>query len=226
MRGQDINFPSNGTSAPGYLARPDTDDPRPGIVVIQEWWGLDAHIRDVAGRFAESGFVALAPDLYHGVVTPEPDEARKLAMSLDRARAIKEIGAAAAYLKAQSFVMPKKIGVVGFCMGGGLTLHSAARFDDFGAAVAFYGGMPPSADEFANRYLALLNIVGDQDGALPGLRALDEGLKRYNFPHEMIVYPNAPHAFFNDTRPHIYKADAAQDAWKQATRWFEKYLKN
>jgi len=226
MRGQDIVFPIGSASAPGYLARPDSDDPRPGIAVIQEWWGLDAHIRDVAGRIAEAGFVALAPDLYHGVATSEPDEARKLAMDLDRARAINEIGAAAAYLKAQSFVVPKKIGVVGFCMGGGLTLHSAAQFEDFGAAVAFYGGRPPTAEAFARRNVPLLNIVGELDtGVLEGVRVLEDGLKDYRFPHELVVYPNAPHAFFNDSRPHIYKADAAEDAWKRATDWFRTYLK-
>src|SRR5689334_393825 len=117
MRTQDIQYPYNGSQAQGYLARPDSDSPVPGIIVIQEWWGLNDHIKDVSRRFADVGFVALAPDLYHGKVVKEPNDAQKAAMELDRERAAKEMAGAATYLKAQSYVMPKKIGIVGFCMG-------------------------------------------------------------------------------------------------------------
>jgi carboxymethylenebutenolidase len=118
----DIHFPSNGHDAMGYLARPAGDGVHPGVVVIQEWWGLNDHMRDLTERFASAGYVALTPDLYHGRVVSEPDEARKEAMGLDRERAAKEIDGAVAYLRSQPYVSPKKIGVVGFCMGGGLAL--------------------------------------------------------------------------------------------------------
>src|SRR5512136_3023370 len=108
-----IEFPINAHSAPGYLAQPDDTQTHPGIVVIQEWWGLVPHITDVAERFAREGFVALAPDLYHGQAASEPDEARKRAMALDRNRAVAEILAAAQYLETLKEVEPKKIGVVG-----------------------------------------------------------------------------------------------------------------
>jgi carboxymethylenebutenolidase len=224
MRTEMIDYPSNGSSASGFLARPDSDAPVPGIVVIQEWWGLNDHIKDVATRVAAAGFVALAPDLYHGVVTTEPDEARKEAMSLDRARAQKEIDGAASFLKAQPYVMPKQIGVVGFCMGGGLTLWTAAKNHDIGAAVAFYGGGSPEAAEFAGSTAAILNIVGDRDRVLESIRALDSQLGQYVQTHELVVYPDAEHAFFNDSRPHIYKADAAQDAWTRTLAFFRQHL--
>lgn len=111
-----------GPTTPGYLAMPAQAGRFPGIVVIQEWWGLVPHIKDVTERFARGGFVALAPDLYHGQAADEPDEARKLAMALDRERAVQEILAASRFLRSLDEVTPKKIGVVGWCMGGGLAL--------------------------------------------------------------------------------------------------------
>ncbi len=203
---------------------PGSDEPKPGVVVIQEWWGLNAHIKDITHRLAAQGYVALAPDLYHGAVVAEPDDARKAAMEMDRERAGKEIDAAVTYLKAQKYVIPKKIGVVGFCMGGGLTLHCAARNPDVGACAAFYGGGAPELQAFANSKAAVLNVVGDRDRVLPGIQALDAGLKQYALPHELVIYPGAEHAFFNDTRKEVFKPDAAEDAWKRTLNWFKKYL--
>ena len=144
---------------------------------------------------------------------------------MDRARAMKEIDGAVAYLKSQPYVVPKQVGVIGFCMGGGLALHTAARNPDVGAVAAFYGS-PPDVAAFAHSQPAMLLIVGDQDGVLSGMQALEQGLTDSNYPHphQLVVYPDAPHAFFNDTRPHIYKADAAEDAWKRALEWFRTYL--
>lgn len=226
MRTQSVQFPSNGDQGSGYLARPDSDELKPGVVVIQEWWGLNAHIRDVTERLAQAGFVALAPDLYHGKVVAEPNDAQKAAMELDRGRAMKEIDGAVAYLKSQAYVGPKQIGVIGFCMGGGLALHTTAHNPDVGAVAAFYGGGSPSADAFAHSHAAVLNIVGERDTRVTStIKELDAGLKRYDMPHEMIVYVGAQHAFFNDTRQEVYKPDAAQDAWKRALDWFRKYLR-
>jgi carboxymethylenebutenolidase len=112
VKTQTINFPLNAQTIPGYLAQPDDAQKHPALVVIQEWWGLVPHIKEVAERFAREGFIALAPDLYHGQVAEEPDEARKLAMALDRNRAVNEIRAAAGYLKSLDTTTPKKIGIV------------------------------------------------------------------------------------------------------------------
>ena len=225
VKTQMIDFPSNGGTTPGYLAQPDDASQHPGIVVIQEWWGLVPHIKDVAERFAREGFVALAPDLYHGQASTEPDEARKLAMGLDAARAVEEITAAARYLKSLATVSPRQIGTVGWCMGGGLSLSAAAHNGDIGAAVAFYG-RPLSASDTAKLHVPVLGLYGEEDQGIPpeAVRTFEQELQKNQIPHEIHIYPDAGHAFFNDTRPHIYKPEAAQDAWQKTLAWFRKYL--
>lgn len=221
-----IEYPINAHATPGYLAQPDDDLPHPAIVVIQEWWGLVPHIKDVANRFAREGYVALAPDLYHGQAAEEPDEARKLAMGLDANRAVQEIAAAARYLKKLDRVTPKSIGVVGWCMGGGLSLSAAAHHGDlFGAAVAFYG-RPLTAGDTARLKVPVLGLYADRDRGIPveAVRAFEAELEQHGVPHAIHIYPEAEHAFFNDTRPHIYKAAAAQDAWQKTLAWFAQHL--
>ena len=221
-----IDFPINTHTAPGYLAQPDDNHTHPAIVVIQEWWGLVPHIKDVAERFAREGFIALAPDLYHGQAADEPDEARKLAMALDANRAVQEIAAAARYLKKLDNVTPKMIGTVGWCMGGGLSLSTAAHHADLiGATVAFYG-RPLTAGDTAKLQAPVLGLYAEHDHSIPveAVHAFEEELKKHHVPHEIHLYPGVQHAFFNDTRPHIYNAAAAQDAWQKSLAWFRKYL--
>ena len=221
-----IEFPINAHSAPGYLAQPTDDQRHPGIVVIQEWWGLVPHIKDVAERFAREGFVALAPDLYHGESADEPDEARKLAMALDAQRAVQEIAAAARYLKKLQNVAPRKAGVVGWCMGGGLSLSAAAHHADLiGAAVAFYG-RPLTAGDTAKLQVPVLGLYAEHDHGIPveAVHAFAAEMQKQRVPHEVHIYPGASHAFFNDTRPQIYQAAAAQDTWQKTLAWFRKYL--
>ena len=225
MQTQMVEFAANGDKAPGYLARPEEN--APGVVVIQEWWGLNAHVKDVADRFAKAGYVALAPDLYRGQVATEPDEARKMAMELTYAQAQKDMQGAVDYLLAQPFVQPKKIGMVGFCMGGRLTGLMSFNGKNISASVGFYGVTALSDEDAAKVSSALLSIYGENDLGYPldMVRENDRKLTAAGKTHETIVYPGAPHAFFNDTRPHIYQKDAAEDAWAKTLAWFEKYLK-
>ena len=220
-----VDFLSNGQTTPGYLAQPGEAGVYPGVVVIQEWWGLVPHIKDVAERFARQGFVALAPDLYHGQASSEPDEARKLAMELDREQAVREIVEATHYLQALDVVSPKKIGVVGFCMGGGLTIYTSAASPDVGAAVVFYGA-PRDLSLVQNIHAPLLGQYAEHDHGIPldMVHSFDQELAKYAIPHEIHIYPGAEHAFFNDTRPHIYNPQAAQDAWARTLDWFRKHL--
>jgi carboxymethylenebutenolidase len=222
---QMIEFPSNAHHTPGYLVQPEGAGTYPGVVVIQEWWGLNPHIKEVAERFAAEGFVALAPDLYYGEVAAEPDEARKLAMALDRGRAVGECSAAAKYLSGLSNVAPKKIGTVGFCMGGGLSLSTAAHNGVIGAAVAFYG-RPLEADDTAKVGAPVLGLYGEEDQGIPVslVRDFEEELAENNIPHEIHIYPGAGHAFFNETRPQAYHPEAAADAWERTLGWFRKHL--
>jgi carboxymethylenebutenolidase len=222
-----VEFAANGGSAPGYLARPEGDSPVPGVVVIQEWWGLNDHIKDVANRFANAGYAALAPDLYHGHIAAEPDEARKLAMELQYPQAIKDMQGAVNYLIAQPFVQPKQVGMIGFCMGGRLSGLMAYNGRNIGAIAAFYGVAALSDEDAAKVVVPLLAIYGETDQGFPPdlIRANDDKLTALNKPHEVIVYPGAPHAFFSDTRPHIYHPQAAAAAWDRTLAWFKQYLK-
>jgi len=224
-----IEFPSNGHSTPGYMAVPQVVEAAsehcPGLVLIQEWWGLVPHIKDVVERFARQGFVALAPDLFHGRVPGEPDEARKLAMELDRERAVKEIVAGVHFLQGLEMVSPKMIGVVGWCMGGMLAVTTAAVSADVGAVVAFYGS-PRDLSIVKDIRAPLLGLYGEHDHGLPPefVSAFEAELQKQGVPHEVHIYPNAGHAFFNDTRPEAYNTEAAQNAWLRTLDWLRKYL--
>jgi carboxymethylenebutenolidase len=196
----------------------------PAVVVVQEWWGLDDHIKDVTRRVASAGFVALAPDLYHGRVASEPDEARKLVMEFDMAEAVKEIGRAAAYLLEQPFVAGDAIGIMGFCMGGGLALQSAAAGGAVAAVVAFYG-RPLGPDDAGKVKAPVLGLYGEKDTgiAVADVEAMKDNLTAAGVNAEVHVYPGAGHAFFND-RHDTYNAEAAADAWRRTIDWFKHNL--
>lgn len=227
IRTEDISFASNGDTAHGYLARPDGAGPFPAIVVIQEYWGLDAHIKSLAERFAGEGFVALAPDLYHGQIATEPDDARKMLMALNMPIALTEIQGAIRYLSDLPEVEPKSIGVIGFCMGGRLALNTASRGADLlGVVVAFYGGgVQPTAEFVSGITVPVLAIYGEDDAGIPPetRNTLEAEMDTQEKTFEMVVYPGAGHAFLNDTRP-AYNATAAEDAWTRAVQWFHQYL--
>lgn len=226
IRTEQVTFPAGGRSGQGYLALPEGQGPHRSVVVIQEWWGLDEHIRDVARRFAGAGFVALAPDLYHGEVAAEPDDARRLAMNLQLPEAAQEMAGAADYLAGRDDVAPKQVGAIGFCMGGSLALLLAARSPRVGAVASFYGGRPMAPEELRQIRAPVLAIFGERDEGIPPERhaALDSALNEVGVVHTIYVYPGAPHAFFNDSRTHSYRPEAARDAWARALAWFEKYL--
>jgi carboxymethylenebutenolidase len=226
VTGEMITMQVNGSSMPGHLSIPE-QTPAPGIIVLQEWWGLEPHIKDVAGRFAAAGFVALAPDLYRGVVVDEPDEARKLAMELEHDKACSEIDSAARYLLGREEVSGDKVGVIGFCMGGGLTLKVGCRSDVAGAAVVFYGRNPDPIDEVKNLNCPLLGIYGEADAGIPPSevdRLRDALADAGKTDFDLHIYPDAPHAFFNDRRA-SYREDASRDAWEKTIRFFNEHLR-
>lgn len=226
-RQPDIELAVNGRKTRGYLSIPAGSGPWPGVVVIQEWWGLNDNIRDMTDRFAREGFVALAPDLYYGETAYEPDDARKLAMSLQYPDALQVIQSAVNHLIDADNVAPKKIGVVGFCMGGGLAWHGAAKLEGIGAAVPCYGGGPDmTVEEAAGIRVPVLAIYGELDqGVSPEVarrRAalMDEAGVR----HETVIYDGAGHAFMNEQRPAAYHPDAAEAAWKRILDHFRETL--
>jgi carboxymethylenebutenolidase len=222
--GERVEFAGNGQQGSGYLARPAA--PGPGVVVIQEWWGLVPHIEDVAERFAQEGFVALAPDLYHGRTTKSPDEAGKMMMSLKIDEAARDIDGAIAYLAALPDVVPKRVGVIGFCMGGALSLYAASRNANVGACVVFYGIHPNVTPALAALSAPVLGIYAGQDAFTPpaAVAELDRKLTELGKRHEFHSYPDADHAFFNDTRPQVYNAAAAADAWEKTIAFIRREL--
>ena len=220
--GEAITFPSNGHSCDGYLAGEG-----PGVLVIQEWWGLVPHIRDVVDRFAAAGFTALAPDLYHGASASEPDGAGKLMMGLNLEQAAKDLSGAVDLLVQRSG--RPKVGVVGYCMGGGLTLVLACqRPDAVAAAAPYYGAIPwPSVQPDWSRLQA--TVVGEyaeHDGwASPeSARELEATLRALGKDATMHVHPGCQHAFFNDGRPEVYDAAAATTAFERTVDLFRTTL--
>jgi carboxymethylenebutenolidase len=215
--GERVQFPSNAHTCSGYFAGTG-----PAVVVIQEWWGLVPHIEDVVDRFAREGFAAIAPDLYHGRTTKSPDEAGKLLMELDADRAEREIAGAGDWLLQRPECTSKSYGVVGFCMGGALAQYTATKETNVSAAVSFYGGFKKLPLEWKNLRGPLLLIYAENDQGVPPEqgRQLEQQLKALGKKVELVVYPGARHAFFNDTRKEVYKPDAAEDAWRRTLDLF------
>ena len=208
-----------GEGSSGYLATP-VSGTGPGVVVIQEWWGLGEHIQDVARRFADAGFVALAPDLYHGRTTREPNEAEKLMMGLAMDGAATDIVAAASYLADHESTTGQGIGTVGFCMGGSLALWAATLSDDIVAAVGFYPAMPwermsPTWSRYQDK-AALLHTDEHEGGVNgPAVLAAEKAIEGAGGELSAYEYPGTDHAFFNDTRPEVYNAEASALAWER-----------
>ena len=217
MDGAIIEFPSNGGTGSGYLARADGGGP--GVIVIQEWWGLVPHVIDLVDRFAAAGFTALAPDLYRGQSTTEPDEAGKLMMALNLDQAAKDMSGAIDRLLADDAVTTAHVGVIGFCMGGGLALRVACARPDVVSAVApFYGLLPwpDSQPDWSRLTAAVRGHYAENDdffnpAAVADLQATLDSLGK---DAVLTVHPGTEHAFFNDSRPEVYDAAASTEAWE------------
>lgn len=225
MAGRMVQFSSNGGTTQGCLAVPEKGS-GPGVIVIQEWWGLVDHIKDVCDRFADEGYVALAPDLYHGETTKSPDEAGKMMMSLRVDQAEKDLRGAIQYLLAHEATTGDKVGTVGFCMGGALSLYAASKNEQVGACVVFYGIHPNVKPDLPNLKAPVLGIYAERDQSTPpeAVRDLEQKLKGLGKSVEMHIYPNVGHAFFNDTRPEVYDARSAEDAWRRTVEFLAKNL--
>ncbi len=224
--GEMIEFKANGGTCPGYLARTDRDA-APGVVVVQEWWGISgdkSDIKEIADHFVTEGYHALAPDLYHGAVAEEPNEAGKLMMSLQIDQASKDLRGAIEHLRE---LTGKPVGIVGFCMGGALALYAACENPEgVAACVDFYGGYPNITPDLAGLRAPLLGLFAEKDQNVNAayVANLDEQLTTLGKAHEFTIYPGAQHAFFNHLRPEVHDPKASDDAWQQINAWFEQYL--
>lgn len=225
MSGQNVEFSSNGGTTTGHLAIPEKGK-GPGVVVIQEWWGLVDHIKDICDRLAAEGYVALAPDLYHGKTTKSPDEAGKLMMALQIDQTEKDVRGAVDYLLDHDATIGNKVGIVGFCMGGALALYAASKNPNIGACVVFYGGHPKVKPDLPNLQAPVLGLYAERDTFVTpaSVRELERQLKELGKPVEVHIYPNVDHAFFNDQRPEVYDEKAAQDGWRRTIQFFATHL--
>ena len=224
MAGKMVEFPTNGHTTRGYLASPASGK-GPGVIVIQEWWGLVPHIKKVADRFAAEGFSALAPDMYHGQTASEPDGAGKLFMALNIGQAEKDLQGATTYLKAHSSTA--QVGAVGFCMGGQLALFAATLDASIGACVNFYGIHPNVKPDYRKLSGPVLGLYAEKDGFVtPDVaKGVDKAIKDAGKSSAIHIYPGVNHAFFNDERPDAYDKSAAADAWKRTLAFFRQHLK-
>jgi carboxymethylenebutenolidase len=228
--GQNVSFPSNGSQADGYLA-PSASGSGPGVVVVQEWWGLDPNIKGVADQLAAEGFTALAPDLYHGEVAEhtEMDKAAHLMTSLPPDRAARDMGGAVDYLLAQSSVTGDRVGVVGFCMGGMLSLVIAALAGNkIGAAVPYYGApLGDGEPDWSNLSAPILGHFAENDDFFPpaAVIALGEKLTGMGKSVTIHVYPGTGHAFAAEHNALGTKnEEAAALAWTRTLEFLRKNL--
>jgi carboxymethylenebutenolidase len=224
---QNVTFASNGATAHGYLALP-VGGSGPGVVVIQEWWGLTSHIAEVANRLAAAGFVALAPDLYGGVTTHDADEAGKLMQDLPVDQAARDLSGAVDYLLNHDAVTSSTVGAVGFCMGGGFVLVLAAQQGNkIGAAVPFYSVLGEDYPSFENLSAPVLGHFGEQDEfqSTEAVRELAATIERQTGRRPDFRFYPAGHAFFNDQNLlGTYDPEQAAKAWNATVDFLRSHL--
>lgn len=221
MKSETLQFNTANGASTAYVAQPDESNGK-AVILIHEWWGLNDHIKDITNRYAAEGFTAIAPDLYRGKVTKDKEEAGRLMQNLDVEDGLNTIQMALD--KAQETYDIEKFGITGFCMGGTFALRAACELENIGAAAPFYGDIP---DEFTLKNLKcpVIFVSGTKDQWInPEKVGEMERIAGENFlPIEVLKY-DADHAFFNDTRPEVYDAEAAKDAWAKVIEFFGKNL--
>lgn len=236
---RDIQLQAGGTAIPGYDARPEAAGRYPIVLVICGFTGNNDQNKDVVRRFAQAGYYAIAPELYSregGMQGKNFQEMGQISSKVTRAQYLGDIGAAADYAKQQSWARADRLGVTGFCGGGALALHTAAEYPGVTAAVPWYGHVKrtypdaPGVDAFSLVSRIKAPVLGLYGGADTGIapedvRRFEAELRKTNPSVEFILYPGAPHAFFSDDRPQVYKKDAAEDAWKRCLAFFDRHLK-
>ncbi|HVS80818.1 MAG TPA: dienelactone hydrolase family protein [Pyrinomonadaceae bacterium] len=222
MKVETLKLSTSRGATTAYVARPDTEATA-GVVLIQEWWGINDHIRDIAGRYANEGYLCVAPDLYRGRVAADAEEASALMHELEIEDGIETIRKAIDATKENYGV--QKFGITGYCMGGTFALRVACELPELAAAAPFYGDIPEE-DVLAKLKAPTLFIAGKRDAWInpEKVSGLKDAAKKFNLPVEVVSY-DADHAFFNDTRPQVYDAKAAADAWRRVLGLFDKNLR-
>jgi carboxymethylenebutenolidase len=226
---RDVSFKGETCELKAFVAEPQTRGTHPVVLVVQEWWGLNDHIRDVAKRFAREGYFAIAPDLYsrqgHKVAS-DPNTAGQLMSGLKKEDGLADLQSTVAWIRAQPATKSSKIGVIGFCMGGSYALALPCESKEISAAAPFYGEIP-SSDALTHLNCPVFYAYGENDGwiQLKDVNRLAEDLKKLGKTGEVKIYKGCSHGFFNDTRADVYRADEAKDAWSHSLKLFAENLK-
>jgi carboxymethylenebutenolidase len=222
-----VSYKSGNETVQGMLYTPEGRGPFPGIVVIHEWWGLNDWVKEQASKLADQGYVALAVDLYRGKVATSPDEAHELMRGVPEDRAARDLHAAVEFLKSQSNVRKDRIGSIGWCMGGGYSLNVALQEPTLTTAVINYGHLATDLDSLKKINASILGIFGGQDRGIPvdDVKKFEQQLKQMGKKFEIVIYPNAGHAFENPNNKAGYHADDAADAWKRTVTFLAGTLK-
>ena len=221
MRVETLNLNTTLGATTAYVDRPEQDT-EVGVLLIQEWWGINHHIRDIASRYAKEGYVCVAPDLYRGRVAADTEEASALMQALPIEDGVEIIRRSVT--AAEETYGIKRFAINGFCMGGTFALRAACEMAELKAAAPFYGDIP-AEDILKNLKVPALFIAGERDAWIneAKVNTLKELAKKYNLPVEVVSY-DADHAFFNDTRPQVYNEEAAKDAWRRVLEHFRTNL--
>ena len=223
----DVEFQANGDTAPGYLATPESGSGL-ATIVLQEWWGLDGSVRGVCDRFAAEGFFALAPDLYRGETTDQPDEAQQKMMAMSMEQSEKDMRGAVDFLAEQDGVEGQGVGSVGFCLGGGLSVWAGTANPKVKAVVAYYYVMPHGKPDFSKLQAPVLGHFGTDDDFVPvdDAKALEEEIAGASSQAvDFEYYEGRGHAFANDhDRLGTYDADAAERAWRSTVDFLRSNL--
>jgi carboxymethylenebutenolidase len=224
---QTVSFKSGDEAVSGFLALPEGGGRHPGIVVIHEWWGLNDWVKEEAQKLAAQGYVALAVDLYRGKVASEPGMAHELSRGLPQDRAVRDMKAAVDYLAARGDVDAKRIGSIGWCMGGGYSLQLAIHEPRLAACVVNYGAMPTDSSDIQKINAPVLGNFGALDKGIPpdAVRAFETAMKGAGKSIDVKIYDGAGHAFENPNNKDGYRLEAAADAWSRITDFYAKTLK-
>ena len=222
-----VLYKNGNETVTGFLALPDSAGPHPAIVVIHEWWGLNDWVKEQAQKFAQQGYVVLAADVYRGKVAADPDQAHELMRGMPQDRAVSDLIAAFNYLASRPDVNKAKIGSVGWCMGGGLSLQLAIHEPKLAACVVNYGAMPTDAADIEKIQAPVLGNFGAEDRGIPpdSVRAFEKAMKAAGKTIDVKIYDGAGHAFENPNNKQGFRQDAATDAWARMLGFFSKTLK-
>jgi carboxymethylenebutenolidase len=225
--GEMVSYPSGSETVSGYLATPEGTGKKPGLVVIQEWWGLNDFVKGKADGFAKQGYVALAPDLYRGKVATDSDTAHQLMRGLPEDRAIRDLKAAVTYLRSRPDVDGPHVGSVGWCMGGGYSLALALAEPTLAGAVIYYGRLVTDENAIKALRVPLLGNFGGQDQGIPpaSVKEFETKAKAAGKSVDFKIYPDAGHGFASSKDPKVDRAEDAKDADARTEAFLAKVLR-